>query len=599
MTRAKPHARKKADRRVLSPDYLWAARITKRILADCHPWQRAAVIDPARRVSLCVGRGGAKTTTKRARALIKMLWLRNQYIGYAATSKEHARLLNWAPLKRAAEHYGLRSTGSDPDVTFLESKQLMICHRTGTQYQLRGVEDVADAEKFRGFPQTEFQIDECGSFKPELFVYLLDQCVSPRLGEALALPPGLLEFIVDWDENDVDALEEFLAPIVWEENRGGCLGLGSTPPRRIGGEFYEVTREGSTRHRPYSKRDEPQYKNWLGYSSHAWTLKDVVDLPNAKERYPALVYNWEEALRTKAEKQWSDDNPIWKREYLGIWAVDDTDTMFRYRAHVDGKEWNQWDPIGKVPTTLDDLKAVVALLRKRFDDVRFVIPADEGYKDPFALNVLAFSPRDPERTIFHVFPFERTEMYARLIAELLIGTDEVQSFLSTGKFPTKLGGILGVTGWPDGSVIDGSETLIAELANTYGIRFVKADRKPDAKIGGVELVNGDLVDGRIKIIKDSPLEKQIRVLQWKEDDFGQKKEDKAQSNHSTDTLIYGRKLIAGLFESGVVVQDAAPRAVAETYQDPMGLPPAFPGEQSEGEDPEMFTPPEWTEDDEW
>jgi hypothetical protein len=482
-------------------------------------------------------------------------------------------------------------------VTFLESKQLMICHRTGSQYQLRGVEDVADAEKFRGFPQAEFQIDECGSFKPELFVYLLDQCVSPRLGEALSLPPGLLDFIQEWDPEDEDGLARYVDAIEWESHRGGCLVLGSTPPRRIGGEFYEVTREGSTRHRPYAKRAE--FPGWLGYSSHAWTLKDVVELPRSRELYPALVYNWEEALRTKAEKGWSDDNPIWKREYLGIWAADDTDTVFRYRAHVDGKPFNVWDPPG---TALEQFKLALAYLKAPpfgFKDVRCVIACDEGYKDPFACNVFAFSPHDPERRIFHVFAFERVEMYAKLIAELLLGEEQVAAFLATGAFPAKPGGVFGVLGeWPDGLVMDGSETLIAELANNYGIRFVKADRKPDAKVAGIEIVNGDLVDGRIKLIKDSPLEKQIRVLQWKEDDFGQKREDKAQANHSTDCLIYGRKLIAGLFESGSVVQEVATKK-AESYSDPMGLQAEIPTEQPD-EDSELLTHQTWSDDDdEW
>ena len=600
---ARPHARKKAERRAaVSPDYLWAARITKRILLDEHPWQLDGTIDPSRRISFCVGRGGAKTTTKRARALIKLLWLRNQYIGYAATSKEHARLLNWDKLKQACDNYGIRASGDDPDVTFLESSMRMTCHRTGTVYQLRGVEDVADAEKFRGFPQTEFQVDECGSFKPELFAYLLTQCVSPRLGEALALPPGLLEFILTWDEDDEEALEAFLDPIDWNDCRGGCLVLGSTPPRRIGGEFYEVTREGSTRHRPYAKRNEPEFKDWLGYSSHSWTLKDVVDLPRSKQLFPALWYNWQEALREKAEKQWSDDNPIWKREYLGLWAADDTDTVFKYRAHVDDKEWNQWDPLGRPVLTMDDLRAVLAKLRGQFDDIRIVIAGDEGYKDPFALNVYALSPRDPARTFWQVYGFERVEMYARLIAELLLGEKEVEQILSTGKFPDKFGGVFGaIGGWPDGLVMDGSETLLAELANTYGVRFKKADRKPEAKVAGVELVNGDLVDGRIKILKGSTLESQIRVLQWKEDDFGQKKEDKAQANHSTDALIYGRKEVVTLFESGVVVQEtsaAAPKP-AETYSDPMGLPPGLGAPDQPDEDEGLLAAPEWTEDDEW
>jgi len=116
-------------------------------------------------------------------------------------------------------------------------------------------------------------------------------------------------------------------------------------------------------------------------------------------------------------------------------------------------------------------------------------------------------------------------------------------------------------------ILDGNETTISELANVYGLRFVKADRRPDSKFGAIELTNGDLVDGRIKILKDSPLEKQISVLQWKEDDFGRKKEDKAQANHSTDTLIYARKLIATLFESGAVVQETKNKPAKQSWLD--------------------------------
>jgi hypothetical protein len=92
---AKPWSKAKAAARVVTPDQRWAFEIGRRMLLDCHPWQRDAVIDPANRISLLVGRGGAKTTTKRVRAIIKVLLLPNQYVGYAATSADQARELNW------------------------------------------------------------------------------------------------------------------------------------------------------------------------------------------------------------------------------------------------------------------------------------------------------------------------------------------------------------------------------------------------------------------------------------------------------------------------------------------------------------------------
>jgi hypothetical protein len=555
---------------VLSPDETWAAEITRRILSDAHPWQHAAIIDPARRISLRVGRGGAKTTTMRARALIKIVTLREQRLGYAATSADQARDLNWDKIKSSCEAYDIRSTpgaawssGSGkrskpepPDVSFLDTKMIMTCHRTGSVLRLRGVEDKRDAEKFRGFPQAEFDIDEAGSFPPELLEYLIDQCVAPRLGEALALDGG----------------------------RGGCLLLGSTPPSQLRGIFYEVTRHGSARHRPYDQRDLPEFEGWKGFSSHAWTLKDVYDLPDARDRYGALVANWEQALIEKEEKGWSDDNPIWMREYLGEWSADNTTMVFRYRPHVDGVEWNQWNPHGEqFIEGIEGLKLAIAVLPKLNGKPMqwcHAFAGDTGgTRDPFALNILSFSPQDPDRRIFHTFSFERMGMYAREIAKLLLGADE--NAPNGCHPPDKPRGLIGITGWPIGSVLDGDQNLIDELANVYGLRFVKAIKVAEYKFGAVELVNGDLVDGRQKILKGSPLEKQITTLQWKPDDFGNSREDKAQANHSTDCLIYGRRLVAHLFESGSVSQDSGKRP--EAYKDPQGL------DAAESDEPDDWT----------
>ncbi len=565
MTRAAPWSDTKGARRIISPDEEWSAAIRARIERDCHPWQLAAVQDPARRISLRVGRGGAKTTTMRARSLIKLVTLREQRLGYAATSADQARDLNWDKIKSSCEAYDIRSTAgaawstgsgkktkaAAPDVSFLDTKMVMTCHRTGSVLRLRGVEDKRDAEKFRGFPQAEFDVDEAGSFPPELLEYLVDQCVAPRLGEALAL----------------------------DGTRGGCLLLGSTPPSALRGMFYEVTRHGSDRHRAYEHRDREEYAGWRGFSSHAWTLKDVYDLPDALERYPALVANWEQALIEKAEKGWSDDHPIWMREYLGEWSADNTTMVFRYRP-----EANQWNPHGEqFIEGIEGLKLAIAALP--LDDNGkpmawcYAYAGDTGgTRDPFALNVFAFSPQDKHRRIFNVFSFERMAMHARPIAQLLLGTSETAP---NGCYaPDKPKGLIGLTGWPVGMVIDSDQNLIDELAAVYGIRMNKAQKQAEYKFGAVELVNGDLIDGFLRILKGSPLEKQIAMLQWKLDDFGNSREDKSQANHSTDCMIYGRRLIAHLFESGSVTQDSGKHPNA--YKDPQGL-------DEEAEKPEDWT----------
>lgn len=464
----------------------------------------------------------------------------------------------WDKLKEACEAYGVRTAVTSvvpkqPDITFLDTKMVATCLRTGSVYRLRGVEDKRDAEKFRGFPQAEFQVDECGSFSPQLLEYLTDTVVAPRLGEAQALPAGWLGYLAG-DE----PLE--LAPSLDDGARGGCIVLGSTPPSVLRGVFYEVTRNGSKRHRPYRDRELPEYDGWLGYSSHAWTLKDVVDLPDSEERYPALVANWQTALREKLEKGWEDDHPIWMREYLGRWAADNTATVFQYRPHRDDRPWNEWDPLdGRKLEGLQQLHAAIAALPSDVGAWHHVIAMDMGSRDPFACNVFSFAPRDPQKRIFHTFAFERQGMHAKPIAELLIGPD-----LDANR-PQ---GLIGVLGWPDGMIIDTDHALIDELGNVYGVRVKKAEKKADYKHGAIELVNGDLVEGRILILKDSPLAVQIGELQWKPDEYGTPREDKAQANHSTDTLVYGRKEIAHLFDSGTVEAESSP---ASAFADPLGL----------------------------
>lgn len=535
--RARPHSKVTADRRVLSPDEHWAAEIQERVVADCHPWQADAVLDPSRRVALLIGRGGTKTTTKRARGVIKITARRRAEVLYLATTREHARELNWDKLKDANEHYGL-------ELDFNESRLVATCRRTGGRYLMSGMEDDRDLERYRGKPYDEVQIDEAASHDPERLGRAAFRIFGPRLGE-----------------------------------RGGCLVLGGTPGHHPRGLFYDATRPGSALHTPYRDRDkvdEPAV-----WSSHAWSLADIVALPGAAMKYPALVALWREALIEKEKNLWSDDNPIWMREYLGLWASDDTDRVFKFRPHLaDGTPWNTWDPFDGHPLEgIQALRASIAKLRSMgFSNLRFVVPGDMGHTDPFALNPLAFSPTDPKRRLWHVMSFERTGMYARPIAELLVGPEAVDRILR-GESHEPLGGVFGeMGGWPDGLVMDSDGANIDELANVYGIRFAKADRNPNYKQGAIALTNGDLIDGpRIIVIAGSHLAKQLEQLQWREDQFGRVKEDPRQANHSTDTLIYGRKLVQVLFESGAVEQEATPTGPNPGHQVRKPDVPADPG----------------------
>lgn len=468
---------------------------------------------------------------------------------YFAKTRMRAKDLMWYPLKDLLEQLQV-------EATFNETELRCTIKRTGSMYQLSGAADLGEIEKWRGQSFNEVQVDECASHSLELIKVLVYRIVGPRLGD-----------------------------------RDGCIGLGGSPGHILDGLFYDVTRPASDQHLPWKDRDAPDRRAFRGYSSHAWALPDIVGLPNATRKYPALVKLWAEALEEKERNKWSDDNPIWLREYMGQWAADDTENIYRYRAHLNGEPWNEWDPEYALR---GDLR--IAKLPAGRTDWIYAAAMDSGMKDPFALNVFASSPTDPDRRIYHVFGFEKQGMYAREVARLLLG-DLVATNMDRAH--EKPGGVIGAIGqWPDGMVMDADEALLAELSNVYGIRVAKAEKKADYKYGAIELCNGDLVDGRLKILKGSTLASQLMQLQWVTDEFGFVKENKAQANHSSDTLIYGRRLLANLFESSGVAPpkprgaSSAPAAPADQpRQDDGGRPKIeddFEGLLSSGNFDEMW-----------
>lgn len=110
-------------------------------------------------------------------------------------------------------------------------------------------------------------------------------------------------------------------------------------------------------------------------------------------------------------------------------------------------------------------------------------------------------------------------------------------------------GIIGAIGeWPNAMVADPAHQMaqatLAELEKVYGLHFEPAAKGFRYKVGAIDVVNGDLVDGRIKVLKDSLLEEQLLDLQWDESRTGEQIERKGQPNHSADCLVYARATLA-------------------------------------------------------
>lgn len=488
------------ERKLAAQDTAKWAELAMRVVDDCHPEQRDWALDPARYSVALVGRGGGKTTGGRARLARRMLTTPGAKCFYLAKTRDHAERLMWNPLKELFSRLGFR-TGVD--VVYNETKLRCTLPKTGATLQLWGADKPGYVEALRGESYHEVGIDEAAIHSDALLTNLIRSIIGPRLL--------------------------------------GALWLIGTPGRILKGLFYEVSRRGSKLSRPWKERD--QFPGWKGWSLHKWSLKSAIEA-TADRPIATLVELYQIQLDEIATQGLSDENPIKRREYDGEWAADDTINVYRYRIHSEGELWNQWDPERIPPFG-------IAKLPEERDDWAHVITMDLGFSDPTTINVLAFSPSDPTRTIYHRLCFEAKEMYAQPIAHKLVGPE------MNHEDPD---GIIGAIGsWPNGMVADSAhqmaQAILAELANVYGINIEPAVKGFKYKIGAIELVNGDLVDGRIKVLKDSKLEEELLDLQWAESKTGEPMERKDQPNHHCDGLIYGRALISRLISAGMVAAE--------------------------------------------
>lgn len=448
------------------------AKQREAILAACFPEQRALAVDPGRRVAGLVARGGGKTTGLRARFLDTMLRTKNAECVYIATARTAAEDLMWGQLKALCEQHEVRAA-------FSESKLTMTLRQNGAKLELKGADDKREIEKLRGRPFHGVGIDEGASHPRQLLDALMYRIIGPRLGDYR-----------------------------------GWLALIGTPGHILNGSFYDITRHGSPISRRYADRDLPAYKGWKKWSFHQWSLQQNTAMPHL----------WAEALEQKEANGWSDDNPIWIREYLGRWAADDTGNVYKFREHkeVDGiyVDWNVWTPGEKTKKNPYGLPAGHVWY--------YVIGIDLGARDPLAIQVFAFS--ESSLNMYHCdeHTIPAASRTTRGLAEHLaflhakVGEESVVGMVADS---THLGGM-----------------ILGELRTVYGFNVEAAEQKN--KNDAIELWNGDLVDGRIKLLRGSALVEEQLTLQY--DEKGEKENDN-QANHNSDAAIYARRKALHMF----------------------------------------------------
>lgn len=530
----------------------------ERIFEGATPKQRELILDRHRKIALTSPRRCGKTGGIIRKLLYQATKMYHGSFRYAALSKPHAEELLWQPLKDLVEKYKIRGKFYEADLTF-------DLHDTGSQIRLIGADDKKECDKTRGGAHDGIAVDEAASFPSRLLRYLLTQVIRYTL---------------------ID--------------RRGWLLLGGTPGSIFTGEFYEATKVGADRTRPYALRDTPDWKKFVckcpspcvdfEWSWHKWRAVDS-PLENLAEELEAI----------RLERGWSKENPIYLRESCGEWAVDDSGRVYKYRRDKDGQPWNTWEPCYCPAARRQDGACVFKggsgcqTERSMEEGVYTFFGLPRGHHWQFVGGMdlgnrkIQQEERErnpdrqaPNKTAIELLAFSETCRDLYHCYEIVRPFDGVTELAGAIKF------LQSKVGAPFELFVDlaGAGGLVLdEFAAVHGIAADAAEKKnkPDA----IELINGDMVDGRFKVLKDSQLEAEMNVLQWSEDGLH---ENKSQANDCCDCAIYARRGATHVYVSELAKK---PEPAKRGDPDPEPALPRSPGGQ------EPYGELSWEDSDPW
>ena len=325
----------------------------------------------------------------------------------------------------------------------------------GSVVRLAGCETPADIDKFRGEAYHLFIIDEAKSFSAALLDELLEEAVEPALSDYR-----------------------------------GTLILMGTPGPVLDGAFYDATGP-----------DPARRGRW---HFHRWNTSDNVAMPHL----------WADALALKQQKQWTDGNPKWLREYIGTWIADHSELVYKFDAAK-----NLWkpEPSERNPFGLPPEHAW-----------HYLLGVDLGYRDAFALQVVAYSETHPH--FYQVYEYTLPGLHLTPIVEAIKAAEKL-----CGGFTYAVGDYAGG---------GAAKVLYETIAAEHGISIEPAQKL--GKVEHIDLVNDDLIEGRCKLLEHSALVREMKTLAWETDRKSglpnRMKEKEGLPNDNCDAFLYTRWL---------------------------------------------------------
>lgn len=478
------------------------------ILAKCNEFQRDFILDPADYKSLRCPRRAGKSWAMCAHAIFTGEALPGSRILVISLTLKSTKENYWdgAPSGLFALNrlFGLNLKFNLTDCVWW--------HENGSRGRLAGAETKADLEYLRGAAAEAdiIILDECKSFAPNIMEELVRDILEPGLmtrnGKlVMGGTPGLMPFGKFYEATCEDSR------IKYKDAEGNDHAVPTCVPyRRRTDEYYVRTFEEYRKHQQTLLEDlDDEEATDDPWSLHSWTVKENTAAPK----------QWARALRNKRRSGWSDDNPAWRREYLGEWVTDASGMVYHgYTGKRDSGEVEWWpeytreNPCGLPPED---------------GPWHLIMGLDFGFEDETGLVLCAYSERVQE--LRHIYDFKSSHLLPDQVAAL------IERVAREYGFPEAIVGDAGALG---------GKVYVETLAQRHGIAVEKADKQH--KNDFIELLNSDFHAGRVKIIQGSELDRELCGLMWNlskdsKDRLartGQLKEDAGLPNHLCDALLY-------------------------------------------------------------
>jgi hypothetical protein len=274
-----------------------------------------------------------------------------------------------------------------------------------------------------------------------------------------------------------DLIEEAIEPGLGDWD--GQLILAGTPNAACTGYFHDAA-TGEKK----------------GYSHHAWTIRHNYMFPRWRNKP-----DWKERVEVylkgvRDEHNWDEGSSTYIREYLGLWLRDIGGLVYRYD---DAKNTYRGD-VPEVGTW------------------HYILGIDLGFDDAFATEVIGYREHDP--VLYEIDAFKKQGLVPSQWSE------HIRALIDRyGRF--------------DAIVMDTGglgKAIAMDMVQRFRLPLRSAEKSQ--KNAAIELLNGDLRGGVVKIIhSDSPksLMSEWKLLQW---DENHKYEDKSYQNHLSDAFLY-------------------------------------------------------------